>query len=93
MRLCKGIFLPCCARVETLFFEPTFVKGVDGFAVVSMPSLEGSLKQYTGTPPVLDRFKKWFLHGTNGEFKIFLLIAGRFKRNRGDRQENKRQGV
>ena len=29
--------------------------------------VRGSLKQYTDTPPVLDRFKKWFLSGISGE--------------------------
>jgi hypothetical protein len=28
--------------------------------------VRGSLKQYTDTPPVLDRFKKWFLYGISG---------------------------
>ena len=34
----------------------------------------GSLKWYTDSPPVLDRFKKTFLHGISGGFK--LLIGG-----------------
>ena len=33
---------------------------------------EGSLKQHTDTPLVLDRFKKWFLYGITG--KLFLNI-------------------
>ena len=50
-----------------MFFEPIIVMGVDESVVVSMPSLEGSLKQSTEIPPVLDRFKKEFLYGTYGE--------------------------
>jgi len=34
--------------------------------MVCMPSSEGSLKWYTDSPPVLDRFKKIFLHGIAG---------------------------
>ena len=39
--------------------------------MVCRPSPEGSLKRYTEIPPVLDRFKKRFLHGTAGELRIF----------------------
>jgi len=38
-----------------------------------MPSPEGSLKWYTDSPPVLDRFKKIFLHGIAGELMNMFL--------------------
>ncbi len=36
--------------------------------------VRGSLKQYTDTPPVLDRFKKWFLYGISGEASCILRL-------------------
>ena len=35
--------------------------------------VRGSLKQYTDTPPVLDRFKKWFLYGICGGAFLYIL--------------------
>jgi len=46
----------------------TFYHGVHAFFEVT----EGSLKWYTDFPPVLDRFKKTFLHGISGRLKYFL---------------------
>ncbi|SVB08264.1 uncharacterized protein METZ01_LOCUS161118 [marine metagenome] len=47
----------------------TFYHGVHAFFEVT----EGSLKWYTDFPPVLDRFKKTFLHGISGRLKYFLV--------------------
>jgi len=44
--------------------------------VAGRPSPGGSLKRYTDIPPVLDRFKKKFLHGTAGKFRDILLGGG-----------------
>ena len=44
--------------------------------MVCRPSPEGSLKRYTDIPPVLDRFKKRFLHGAAGKLEIFCWAAG-----------------
>lgn len=46
--------------------------------------VRGSLKQYTDTPPVLDRFKKWFLYGISGEAsyvcaKDFIELKGPYQ--------------
>ena len=70
--------LPCvvCPKVE--FFEPTLFLGVEESVVVSMPSQEGSLKQYTDTPPVLDGFKKWFLHGICGEAYSYIQLSAKY---------------
>lgn len=65
--------LPCIVCPKVDFFEPTLFLGVEESVVVSMPSQEGSLKQYTDTPPVLDRFKKWFLYGIAGRLSYILL--------------------
>jgi len=46
----------------------TFYHGVHAF----FEATEGSLKWYTDFPPVLDRFKKTFLHGISGRLKYFL---------------------
>jgi hypothetical protein len=53
--------------------------GVEESVVVSMPSQEGSLKQYTDTPPVLDGFKKWFLHGICGEAYSYIQLSARYR--------------
>ena len=67
IQLKRKVFkLPCGVCPKVVFFEPTLFLGVEESAVVSMPSQEGSLKQHTDTPPVLDRFKKWFLYGICG---------------------------
>ena len=47
----------------------TFYHGVQAFFTMQD---EGSLKWYTDSPPVLDRFKKTFLHGISGRFKCFI---------------------
>ena len=68
IQLKRKVFkLPCGVCPKVVFFEPTLFLGVEESVVVSMPSQEGSLKQHTDTPPVLDRFKKWFLYGIYGE--------------------------
>ena len=48
----------------------TFYHGVHAFFEVT----EGSLKWYTDSPPVLDRFKKTFLHGISGRLKYFFGV-------------------
>ncbi len=51
----------------------------------------GSLKQFTETPPVLDRFKKWFLYGINGEASLYNFV--RVKVELGQYQSGQRQLV
>ena len=46
----------------------TFYHGVHAFFEVT----EGSLKWYTDFPPVLDRFKKTFLHGISGRCDVLF---------------------
>ena len=60
---------------EFIFLSQHFENGVDESVAVCMPSRQGSLKQYTEAPPVLDRFKKWFLHGIAGELLFIEIVS------------------
>ena len=74
--------LPCGVCPKVVFFEPTLFLGVEESVVVSMPSQEGSLKQHTDTPPVLDRFKKWFLYGICGGAFLYILSTAQVNKLR-----------